>query len=190
MNCLIALLFCLSLNAGTYTIGDSHVGSCYIGTPVYVSGSTFRELKAGLEGKKSRFTPAKLGRIVNPDTILLAFGTNDAGMLRYYKRSEFISGVNWVIHNLRSKYPTAKIVLVGPPGSHRSLRVNEIDGILSILAKEEGIRYIERISITPYDQLRSDGVHFTLRGYGETHLFPITVLIGWWSLDSFYWDVA
>lgn len=157
------LLLTTSLFAQTYTLGDSHAQACYLGTSLAVPGATYQDLSKGLLEGRGRFAPL-LRHLQHPETIILAFGTNDAVG---FDSGKFRVTLANVVDVLQINYPTAKIILWGPPETKvRRVYVGPVADCLHDLSEVTGLQFVDRRFLTP-DMFQKDGIHLTALGYAE-----------------------
>src|SRR3954447_6395174 len=110
-----------------------------------------------------------------PDLIVLLIGTNDIGKNR--PGTIIAEGVRQILMNLRSKFPEARILLLGilprseSPSAHRRHQVAEVNQLIRTCADHQHIFYAD-VHNTLLDRtgrlsrgVSPDGVHLSERGY-------------------------
>lgn len=178
----LALLLTITLQSQDLTVvcvGDSHTtveagmtkelsaryGQPVTYVPIGVEGRRTYDFYTSLSTKKGQYW-SRLDRIQNPTILLLAFGSNDGMGPRL---SPSYKGV-WkhVITELKAKYPTTKIIMVGPPTCSKN-RIPLLPQIVTAqkeVAATMGLQFIDRSTMV-VKGLKPDGVHYSFKGYAE-----------------------
>lgn len=165
----------------------------YAGKPVF--DRVFGDWKVANFGIAGDTTQGVLYRLQNgegegfsPKAVMLMIGTNNT---RTHVADEIAEGVGAIVLELQSRFPAAKILLLGvfPRGSHddpRRAQIARINAIISRLHDGSRVQYLDIGNIfldangdIPVE-IMSDGLHPTTRGYelwADAVIGPLTGML-------------